>query len=111
MKKDSFHDFDSDTERQRKSNIEKTSSKGFQRLKQALQAANTTGDNESDVGAEAYLVRKIKENVEEYDLRAIVFAILYRTGFDKNELLAHQKQKIEVNLDCAGPSPKRIAQA
>lgn len=41
------------------------------------------------MGAEAYLVKKIKEKVEEYDLRAIVFAILYRTGFDKNELLAH----------------------
>ncbi len=45
------------------------------------------GDSESDVGTEAYLVRKIKEKVEEYDLRAIIFAILYRTGFDKNELL------------------------
>jgi hypothetical protein len=51
-------------------------------------------------------VRKIKEKVEEYDLRyssvkvffirAIVFAILYRTGFDKNELLPSEKQKIEV---------------
>ena len=25
-----------------------------------------------------------------------MFAILYRTGFDKNELLAEEKQKIEV---------------
>ena len=36
------------------------------------------------------------KEVEKYDLRAIVFAILYRTGFDKNELLAEEKQKIEV---------------
>ena len=34
--------------------------------------------------------------MEEYDLRAIVFCILYRTGFDRNELLAPEKQKIEV---------------
>jgi hypothetical protein len=60
-----------------------TGTKGFARLKEALVA----GDSESDVGTEAYLVRKIKEKVEEYDLRAIIFAILYRTGFDKNELL------------------------
>lgn len=48
------------------------------------------------MGAEAYLVRRIKENSEEYDLRAIIFAILYRTGFDKNELLANEKQMLEV---------------
>lgn len=53
-------------------------------------------DLESDVGSEAYLVRRIKESSLEYDLRAIIFAILYRTGFDKNELLATEKQMIEV---------------
>ena len=57
-------------------------SKGFARLKEALKA----GDNESDVGTEAFLVRKIKEEVKIYDLRGIIFAILYRTGFDKNEI-------------------------
>jgi hypothetical protein len=46
---------------------------------------------ESDVGSEAYLVRRITEKSAEYDLRAIVFAILYRTGFDKNELLPNEK--------------------
>lgn len=61
-------------------------------MKEALQGE----DIESDVGTEAYLVRRIKEKVEEYDLRAIVFAILFRTGFDKNELLPNEKQKIEV---------------
>ena len=34
--------------------------------------------------------------MEEYDFRAIIFCILYRTGFDQNELLPEQKQKIEV---------------
>lgn len=68
------------------------SAKGFARLKEALLAA----DSESEAGTEAYLVRKIKEKVELYDLRAIIFAILYRTGFDKNELLPEEKQKIEV---------------
>jgi len=54
------------------------------------------GESESDVGTEAFLVRQIKQEVEKYDLRAIVFAILFRTGFDKNELIASEKQKIEV---------------
>ncbi|CAD8169691.1 unnamed protein product [Paramecium pentaurelia] len=53
-------------------------------------------DLESDVGSEAYLVRRITEKSAEYDLRAIVFAILYRTGFDKNELLPNEKQMVEV---------------
>lgn len=52
--------------------------------------------SESDAGTEAYLVKKIKEKAEEYDLRAIVFCILYRTGFDRNELQPNEKQKIEV---------------
>jgi hypothetical protein len=47
-------------------------------LKDALKAGNDNGESESDVGTEAFLVRKIKERVEEYDLRSIVFAILYR---------------------------------
>ena len=45
--------------------MRKMSVKGFSRLKEALQSEDT----ESDVGTEAYLVRKIKDNVEEYDLR------------------------------------------
>ena len=56
--------------------------KGFRRLTEALRASN----DESHVGSEALLIRKIKTKVEQNDLRAIVFAILFRTGFLKNEL-------------------------
>ncbi len=62
------------------------------RLKDALKA----GENDSEAGTEAYLVKRIQEKVEEYDFRAIIFCILYRTGFDRNELSPEQKQKIEV---------------
>lgn len=48
-------------------------------------------DNESEAGTEAYLVRKIKEKIEKYDLRAIIFAVLHRTGFDKNEMNSDEK--------------------
>ena len=48
------------------------------------------------MGTEAYLLRRIKEKVAEYDLRAIVFSILYRTGFSKNDLHASEQQKIQV---------------
>ena len=40
----------------------------------------------SGAGTEAFLVKKMNKYLEEVDLRAIIFAILYRTGFDKNEL-------------------------
>jgi hypothetical protein len=44
--------------------------------------------------------RKLKNTIWgcllDNNCRAIVFAILYRTGFDKNELLPSEKQKIEV---------------
>ena len=52
--------------------------------------------SESEAGTEAYLVKKMKERAEDYDLRGIVFCVLYRTGFDRNELQPKEKQKIEV---------------
>ena len=60
-------------------------------MKDALKAGG-----ESTTGTEAYLIKKIKAKVLELDLRSIVFCILYRTGFDRNELLQREKQKIEV---------------
>ena len=54
------------------------------------------GENDTSVGAEAFLINKLQEKVEEYDLRAIIFAILYRTGFDRNELQPSQTQRLEV---------------
>ena len=50
----------------------------------------------SDAGTEAYLVRKMNKYLETIDLRAIIFAILYRTGFDRNELTPHERQSREV---------------
>ena len=50
----------------------------------------------SDAGTEAYLVRKMNKFLEGIDLRAIVFAILYRTGFDRNELDAEERQILQV---------------
>ncbi|EAR84467.2 hypothetical protein TTHERM_00691650 (macronuclear) [Tetrahymena thermophila SB210] len=86
------NEFENGTQGNNQTSKRGQSAKGFARLKEALLAA----DSESEAGTEAYLVRKIKEKVEQYDLRAIIFAILYRTGFDKNELLPDEKQKIEV---------------
>ena len=50
--------------------------KGFSRLKEALQAS----ESESNTGTEAYLVRKIKEKAEKFDLRAIVMLLLFSTN-------------------------------
>lgn len=64
----------------------------FSKLRDAIKA----GENDTSVGAEAYLINKLQEKAQEYDLRAIIFAILYRTGFDRNELLPHETQRLEV---------------
>jgi len=61
-------------------------------LKDALQASEA----DSEAGAEAYLIRVLREKSKCFDLRSIIFAILYRTGFDRNELKAKEKQRLEV---------------
>lgn len=50
----------------------------------------------TEAGMETYLVNRIKEEVEEYDIRLIIFSILYRIGFNKNDLNAHEQQQMEV---------------
>jgi ferritin len=86
LKSTSFYDFDGNEVGSVKSKSEKTKN-STTKISDVLK----NGDSESDAGTEAYLVRKIKEKVEEYDLRSIIFAILYRAGFDKNELLPDEK--------------------
>lgn len=66
--------------------------KGFSKLKDALQATEA----DSEVGAEAYLIRMLREKTRQFDLRGIIFAILYRTSFDKNDLAPEEKQRIEM---------------
>lgn len=66
--------------------------KGFSKLKDALQATEA----DSEVGAEAYLIRMLREKTRKFDLRGIIFAILYRTSFDKNDLAPEEKQRIEM---------------
>lgn len=66
--------------------------KAFSKLKDALQATEA----DSEVGAEAYLIRMLREKTRQFDLRGIIFAILYRTSFDKNDLAPEEKQRIEM---------------
>lgn len=48
----------------------------------------------TEAGMETYLVNRIKEEVEEYDIRLIIFSILYRIGFNKNDLNAQEQQQM-----------------
>lgn len=50
----------------------------------------------TEAGTETYLVNRIREEVENYDLRLIVFSVLYRVGFARNDLTAQEQQKLEV---------------
>ncbi len=43
----------------------------------------------TEAGTETYLVNRIREEVEQYDIRLIVFSILYRVGFARNDLTAY----------------------
>ena len=43
----------------------------------------------TEAGTETYLVNRIREEVEQYDIRLIVFSILYRVGFARNDLNAY----------------------
>lgn len=42
------------------------------------------------------MINKLQDKAQEYDLRAIIFAILYRTGFDRNELTPQETQRLEI---------------
>ncbi len=74
------------------SQLKQDQKKGFSKLKDALQA----NEADSEVGAEAYLIRVLRQKTRQFDLRGIIFAILYRTGFDRNELTSSEKQRIEM---------------
>jgi hypothetical protein len=50
----------------------------------------------TEAGTETYLVNRIREEVEQYDIRLIIFSILYRVGFARNDLNAFEHQKLEV---------------
>ena len=43
----------------------------------------------TEAGTQTYLVNRIREEVEQYDIRLIVFSVLYRVGFARNDLTAH----------------------
>jgi hypothetical protein len=43
----------------------------------------------TEAGTETYLVNRIREEVESFDMRLIVFSILYRVGFARNDLTAY----------------------
>ena len=66
--------------------------KGFAKLKDALQASEA----DSEAGAEAYLIRMLRDKCKMFDLRGIIFSILYRTGFERNELNPAERQRLEI---------------
>lgn len=65
------------------------STKGFERLKEALEAA----DQQSEV---SILRKKQLEFARKRDLRASIFCSLSLVGFDCNELQPKERQKMEV---------------
>jgi cilia- and flagella-associated protein 69 len=69
--------------------------KGHKKLKEAFDSSKNNQED-SEVGAEAYLIRMLRKETSQFDLRGIIFAILYRTSFDKNDLAPEEKQRIEM---------------
>lgn len=67
--------------------------KGFDRLKQALQAAQKINP---DQYSESYINKIMMDVAYSYDLRATIFSVFYRVGFDIHELSPQEKQRMEV---------------
>jgi hypothetical protein len=57
--------------------------KGFDRLKKALEAAQKINQNKY---SESYINKIMAEVANSYDLRATIFSVFYRVGFDLHEL-------------------------
>lgn len=62
-------------------------------MKKALEAAQAI---QKSAGAEAILVKLMKEQASKEDCRLTIFAAFYRVGFDLHELTPTEKQRMEV---------------
>lgn len=69
------------------------STKGFKRLQQAIEASNKINKKNF---SESYINKIMLDVAHSFDLRASIFCVFYRVGFDLHELTPSEKQRMEL---------------
>lgn len=67
--------------------------KGFKRLQQAIEASNKINKKNF---SESYINKIMQDVAHSFDLRATIFCVFYRVGFDLHELTPSEKQRMEI---------------
>lgn len=70
-----------------------TVSKGFRRLRKAIEVAQ---QQDKAKFTESYINKLMSDVSNSYDLRATIFCVFFRVGFDLHELTPEEKQRMEV---------------
>jgi hypothetical protein len=68
-------------------------SKGFRRLKQAIVASHKINKKNF---SESYINKMMLDVSHSFDVRATIFCVFYRVGFDLHELTPAEKQRMEI---------------
>lgn len=73
--------------------VRSSSSKGLRRLQQAIDDSNKINKKNF---SETYINNIMMEVAHSFDVRATIFCVFYRVGFDLHELTPNEKQRMEV---------------
>lgn len=73
--------------------VRSASSKGMRRLQQAIDDSNKINKKNF---SESYINNIMMDVAHSFDVRATIFCVFYRVGFDLHELTPNEKQRMEV---------------
>ena len=76
-----------------KMSVRSASSKGIRRLQQAIEDSNKINKKHF---SESYINNIMVDVAHSFDVRATIFCVFYRVGFDLHELTPNEKQRMEV---------------
>lgn len=77
----------------RQGSVHSVNSKGFKRLQQAIDASNKMNKK---TFSESYINKIMLDVAHSFDIRATIFCVFYRVGFDLHELTPAEKQRMEI---------------
>jgi hypothetical protein len=73
--------------------VHSRSSKGFRGLQQAIEFSNKVNKK---TFSESYINKMMLDVAHSFDIRATIFCVFYRVGFDLHELTPSEKQRMEI---------------
>lgn len=77
----------------RQGSVNSVNSKGFKRLHQAIEASIKINKKNF---SESYINKMMLDVSHSFDIRATIFCVFYRVGFDLHELIPSEKQRMEI---------------